>query len=331
MHRNRRTLFLSLLLPLATLTGVAGCDAPEEDLGAVTLRPGGGFGCGWCTLNSGNSPNINGANLSDINLDVVNSNGTNTTGIKLRNGNTTGNQPFRLVVDPATERFVGVELDDPENVIVPATDMLGAKIVLEMPNTGETVHLEITAMDPSIASWASNGKPITAYRAHYFDNQGTPQPLCPTTNPENQWFTLILGETYDPTTHEIVARQDFVSVVCVGEAAAKMKLMDYGPQGNRGAGLDERTATLRMITADYCGTGHSFTASGTQVAWRNADSTVLPPFKETVLEAKWGPDGALCLDTPRYVDLDEVSMHCSIPACKNDDIDDGVMWRTMLP
>ena len=42
-----------------------------------------------------------------------------------------------------------------------------------------------------------------------------------------------------------------------------------------------------MITADCCGAGHSFTVSGKQVAWRTNDDTVLPPFKENVLEAMW--------------------------------------------
>jgi hypothetical protein len=50
---NSSTLSLLSLLSLsAVLTGAAaGCDAVEEDLGEVTLRP---WGCSWCT-NTGNS------------------------------------------------------------------------------------------------------------------------------------------------------------------------------------------------------------------------------------------------------------------------------------
>lgn len=87
-----------------------------------------------------------------------------------------------------------------------------------------------------------------------------------------------------------------------------------------------------MITGDYCGTGHSFTASGMHVAWRNNDSSVLPPFKENLLEAKWGPEGALCLNKPRYADLDEVLTLCpDLPACEGTQFEEGVLWRTMLP
>jgi hypothetical protein len=87
-----------------------------------------------------------------------------------------------------------------------------------------------------------------------------------------------------------------------------------------------------MITADYCGDGHSFTVAGTPVAWRDAAGTVDPPFSEKALEAQWGPGGAVCLDTPRHADLDEVLDRCQIPACDGDDsFRDGVVWRTMLP
>jgi hypothetical protein len=329
MHATRRVTFPTILIALMTLTGAPGCDeaAEDEDLGTIELRPGGG--CGWCTL-TGNSPIVNGADLSDINLDFVNTNGTNTSGIKLRPGSTADGMEFRLQVDAATERFVGVDVRNSALTVVSGAGFVGAKIVLEMPNTGQTVYLQITDYDPNIASWAKNGKPITAYRAQYVGSQNTLQPLCPTSNPDNQWFTLIRGETYG-ADNELVVRPDSVTLACVGQAAAKMKFMDYGPNGKRKASELERSATLRMITADYCGIGHNFTAPGMHVAWRNSDDTVLPPFAEIELEAKWGPHGALCLDRPRHVSRDEVAEYCELPACEGNEFEGGMLWRTMLP
>lgn len=319
MHATLRSL---VLLPLLLAPGCD--DAPDGLDDEVTLRPGGGFSCTWCGVNGGNSANVNGADLSNINLD-----GPNTAGIKLRPGNTIDQMSFVLDVDPATERFVGLSADDPDQVVVSGAGFLGAKIVLEIPDTGQTVYLQITAYDDAVAPWASDGAPATAYKAMYVGEGGL-QPLCPTTNVDNQWFTLILGERYDGA--DITADARTVTIACVGEAAAKMKLMGYGPRAPRGAATDLRQATLRMITADYCGDGTSFTVSGTHVAWRNAGGTVLPPFEERTLEAKWGPQGALCLDTPRHVDRDEVLSHCSIPACDGDrKFRDGAEWRTMLP
>lgn len=76
---------------------------------------------------------------------------------------------------------------------------------------------------------------MTAYRATYVGTQNTLQPLCPATNPDNELFTLILGETYEQTADPVVNRPGSVTIACVGEAASKMKLMDYGPNGNRKA------------------------------------------------------------------------------------------------
>ncbi len=335
MYTNRplRALRSSPLAALALLLAplaIAGCDAQEfGDNGDISFRPGGGWGCTHCGIVLGNSPNINGADLSDINLD-----GANTSGIKLKMGTTPGNRPFRLEVDPDSESFIGINPQDPDDVLIKGAGFVGAKIVLEMPGAVD-VALEITDYDDEIESWAQGGATLTAYRAIYLSNNQY-QSLCPSTSPENQAFTLILGETYKRGTGAqtgitaIEKTPRSVTIACVGEAAAKMKLMDFHPLSNRGADVDERMATLRMITADYCGDGTPYTASGIPVAWRDAAELVQPPTSEDVLEAMWTADGARCLDTPRLTSLDLI--HCQVPACEDDRsfLSDDV-WRTMLP
>jgi uncharacterized protein YceK len=99
-----------------------------------------------------------------------------------------------------------------------------------------------------------------------------------------------------------------------------------------------------MITADYCGNGHSYTKAGTDVRWQNKhgwctqDSTCpyyFPRQDESVKrEAIWGPDGALCLDTPRFVERDEVDCmrDKDIPYCNDDIIASlGAEWETFTP
>ncbi|MGB1015041.1 MAG: ADYC domain-containing protein, partial [Nannocystaceae bacterium] len=206
-------------------------------------------------------------------------------------------------------------------------DFIGAKIALEMSGAID-VTLVITDYDEEIESWANGGKTVVAYRAQYLDGV-TYKPLCPSTSPENQWFTLISGEIYDRDSNLVTSSAGSVSIACVGEAAAKMKLMDFHPTGNRGASVDERTATLRMITGDYCGDGTSYTSSGIPVAWRDVDDLVEPPTEESVLEAMWTKDGARCLDTPRLTERDMI--HCEIPYCEGVQEFDGDTWRTMLP
>jgi len=325
-----------LLLPTLTLAllAVAGCDGQErqdlqdpdqDDPSGVLFRPG-GWGCSHCGIVLGNSPNINGAALSDIHLDQANSNG-----IKVKLGTTPSNRPFLLNVDPDTEAFEALNPARPSEVMLSGTDFVGAKIALEMPG-GVTVSLVITDMDEEVMSWSEGGDPLVAYRAEYMDG-GQYTPLCPSTSAENQWFTLISGETYQQTGQQgfsgLTTSARSVTIACVGEAAAKMKLMDFHPLGDRGATQDERLATLRMITGDYCGDGTSYTATGVPVAWRDDKDTILPPTEEDVLEAMWTSSGARCLDTPRVVSRDMV--HCEIPTCDSPEFDDGDTWRTMLP
>ncbi len=323
-HAIHHTPLAAAILGIGLLSSA--CDGEAFDSPQVpTLRSGSGFGCAHCGIGLGNSPTINGADLSDIHLDAM-----NTSGVKLRLG--TGPLPnasqFVLDVDPVTETFRALDPDEHDLVLFEGSDFVGAKIALEMPNGGGTVTLVITDIDIGVESWAAGGAPIVAYRAQYLSG-GAYQSLCPSTSPENQWFTLISGEIYDRSNHLITPSARSVSIACVGEAASKMKLMDFHPQGNRGATTDDRLATLRMITADYCGDGTPYTASGVQVAWRDGDGLVEPPTDEHVLEAMWTKDGARCLDTPRLTDRDLV--HCDIPSCEGLQEFDGEVWRTMLP
>ncbi|MCA9700567.1 MAG: hypothetical protein KC431_23780, partial [Myxococcales bacterium] len=80
-------------------------------------------------------------------------------------------------------------------------------------------------------------------------------------------------------------------------------------------------------TADYCGTGHSYTADGTPMDWENQGGTVVPGGPGD-LEAYWNANGALCLDQPRLVDPAEVD--CSLPSCDDFSLDDGE-WTSWLP
>lgn len=311
---------LSLLSLSAVLTGAAaGCDPVDEDLGEVTLRP---WGCTWCTLSGGNSANINGASLANIHLTQPFGNGMSlgplSSGLNLN---------LRLGVDPVTDSFVGLSGSD---VMLSGADMVGAKIAVNLNNT-QYIWLEISEFDNQIPSWSASGATITAYKATYF-NQGVTRQLCPSTNPENQWFTLIPDERYNAGTNEVESAPGTVTIACVGEAAAKMKLFDFHPHGNRQASPEERQATLRMVTADYCGNGHSFTVTGTQVAWRDAAGQVEPVVKENVLEALWDANGAICLNKPRYASIADVQDVCGeIPLCDSGEFVEGVVWRTMLP
>ncbi|MEZ4452953.1 MAG: ADYC domain-containing protein [Nannocystaceae bacterium] len=305
-------------LALATLS-LAGCD--EADLASdIAFRPGSGSGCSYCSLNS---PTINDAYVAELNLDGK----PNIEGVRLLN-----------IADPRTDTLYAPHIDDHDRLVArddqgdpifTGDQLVGKVLSLQTPDGPRT--LKIVGYDDAIPTWSTTGSPITIYRLQY-RVAGVAYPICPNSEGQNKEIvTLIAGETYDRDTNEIHSGMPrWFSLACVGEAAYKMKLMDYHPRGNRHASVDQRQATLRMITADYCGDGTAYTVDGTPVGWRNADESVVPTVAEDELEAKWGPDGALCLDTPRYADPAEI--HCSIPSCDGDTtFGPGIEWRTMLP
>jgi hypothetical protein len=86
----------------------------------------------------------------------------------------------------------------------------------------------------------------------------------------------------------------------------------------------QRQSMLKMLTADYCGTGQSFTVNGHPLRYMDragiytanpVDVSDLPN-----LEAIWGPQGAVCINKPRMVPLLDVETACGrlnnpFPSC----------------
>lgn len=123
------------------------------------------------------------------------------------------------------------------------------------------------------------------------------------------------------------------TIGCAETALAKMQLTGH-TQAAQSVGLTttvlERQTMLKMLTADYCGTGNSFTVSGQPLRWTDHRGTMrLSASFPKVLEARWTPYGAACLNTPR-VDAHpseasaekfelgarlEIDHACSIPVC----------------
>ncbi len=107
--------------------------------------------------------------------------------------------------------------------------------------------------------------------------------------------------------------------------------MNYGPQSDfDGAGhpasLAQRQATLRMITADYRGDGHSYTQNGTPLHWENAAGTVASPGELGVMEAVWSAGGALLPRSPAR--LAGADAACDLPACDTFSPAEGEGHRT---
>lgn len=115
------------------------------------------------------------------------------------------------------------------------------------------------------------------------------------------------------------------NLACVGTSMAKLHLLRHTEAsafagGNYPTDRWQRTAMLKTLNADYCGTGDSFTIDGTPLRWQ--DSTgympslgIAPGVPVKSVEAIWGSSGAVCLDQPRLHKRLEIEAYCDLPAC----------------
>lgn len=134
---------------------------------------------------------------------------------------------------------------------------------------------------------------------------------------------LVKGEVYDASTAAVTLSKErgrlWFNIGCAGTALAKMKLMGYDPEETL-TEPEQRQATLRMITARYCG-DQSFTEDHVPLVWQNASDWFQPETTFDVgtigkIEAAWDKDGAICLNEPRLATREEVIQACgSKPRC----------------
>ncbi len=102
---------------------------------------------------------------------------------------------------------------------------------------------------------------------------------------------------------------DWFNFACAGHALAKLHLTGHtcAAQGPACADKDRwraRQATLKLLVADYCGKGKTFTVPGTPLVWMGGP--IQYAQHPVDVEARWSEDGATCLGRPRleaYPDL----------------------------
>jgi ADYC domain len=134
-------------------------------------------------------------------------------------------------------------------------------------------------------------------------------PLCtPTLGNYPRKSLVFRGDRYDIKTGRVsaigAAAGSWFNIACEDDAIwklAMMQLVEVAERQGHHTTQDQRTAGVRAIRADYCGTGTSYTVLGTDVDWQNDwlthDAVAYPN-----IEAIWTNDGAKCLDTKRIAD-----------------------------
>ncbi|MCH9685488.1 MAG: hypothetical protein K0V04_28910 [Deltaproteobacteria bacterium] len=222
-------------------------------------------------------------------------------------------------------------------------DLNGSGVLAEGPALVDWTllfHVGFTSLEVDIfgyeehPDWVGQAD-VPTYSLTYFDfSSGEPErvSICPADHPDQTSIVFISDERYDTANNLVIPDQfGWVTAACRGHALAKMKMLGYDPHDSYHSDPMQRQATLRMLKADYCGNGDSWTVLGQPLEWRDAMGHV--PWdgdeKPAAMEALFDEHGAICLDTPRVHPISAIGP-CTIPACNNVlDIGDAT-WLTLV-
>lgn len=197
-------------------------------------------------------------------------------------------------------------------VVASGAGVVGSVLRLQRTADMKIYEIHIFGYD-RVVTWTNPPFTLPMYHLGYFENASIPVDLCndpPQPTPEwnglETYALLVEGERYDREQKQVSAASgaDWLNIACAGSGIAKTALMRYDHRvplaDNHATTPAQRTAALKMITADYCGTGKSFTEMHTPLRWHNqGDWVVSPHVTESSREALWTEDGALCLTRPR--------------------------------
>ncbi|PCC71975.1 hypothetical protein SAMN02745121_08042 [Nannocystis exedens] len=312
-----------VFLPVLMLTaGVVACDEEGADDLEQVFRAD-PIPCPKCQLNAAQ---VNGSAISSLDL----AGAPNEQGVAVLHVLDPDGRKYTLgVIDEELAAYDGAKL------VAFGDDLVGWTLVVAVGRSPQRILISTRHEEPS---WAKDADPIGLYALDVVDGQGVHN-VCPGYDVGFPAVTILHGETYDHELKEVdLVGDQWITLACREEAMYKVKRMGYGPKGDQGldrqpASIEQRTAALKMVTADYCGTGHSFTEFHTQILWNNRTHTVHTAdlVQNVAIEAFWDENGARCLSKPRLVTRAEVLAECDLPPCSTFPLNSAWEWRTYAP
>lgn len=261
------------------------CDAPSAEPQPIAFRPGEGSSSGGGVFLNTNAIGANA--LSELDLGGQVHAGVRLDAVRIKRP---GDEWLTLdAVDSDAGELVGTH----DSVTYRGADFLGAEWDLTFVDGGGG---EIPA-SMWIAAYTAAG--AHKYTFKYNDAANQPQFVCDA-DPDGAYASVAIPDvSVHAVTGEVVEREDTLYLGCTSGAVGKAVVWGYAPW-DRGAVDFE--AAIRVVRADYCGTGASWTVPGTHL--QLADAWDVNDFvdAEQPTEALWGQSGALCVGAPR---LDE--------------------------
>ena len=194
-----------------------------------------------------------------------------------------------------------------------------ANVILDfdVDNVGNGKKLKINSVVQSATQ-----PTVYFYDVHNEVSAGNFAALC-LDGASNPTTAIPVPKAYDPDTAARLADTNALTWACRGAAIAKGIEWGYVPWTSAEM-EDAHEAAVRMIRADYCGNGVTHTTNGNAIDVSDKWN-IQTPDTTWPIEAKWGPNGAVCLNTPRKLQWDRSSIPCaaSLPYCTSDGTSTG--------
>lgn len=298
-------LSLRLLLPCLSLLTLA-CAPPDgfpSDLLDESFDEPRCLGCTW------DPPVINTHGLNGFAVSALDTTGQMYDGWRL--------VAVEVVIDRAVNHPVfDVRVEDgilhgtdADGVEFSGPDFVGSLWTVDLEAAGSTEVMEIVDFVEDAAA--------SRYTFVGGGGSGNSELFTCAEDPETGEYSVVLYEDLDvhPDEGTHFHRANTIYFGCTSGAVGKAALWGYSPWNTDAQA--HQTAT-RVVRADYCGDGTSYTAQGTglQVADVFDVNAFADQGKDT--EALWGPEGAQCLLTPRLDDYEADAISCNgapLPAC----------------
>jgi hypothetical protein len=260
-------------------TDPVGAGELDEEVGETTLA---GTTSNGMSLNgmSLNGMSLNGMSLNGMSLNGMSLNGMSLNGMSLNGGTLSGSQ--------LTAKNSGGQL-------LSGAQLVGTKMTGTLSNGG-TLVLRID----SATTLAAPNDDVWAYTVRYGLADGTWSPLCGTSGGVPILAIPVAG-TWDYGSG-VTGGGSWTSSTtsftfgCRGAAIAKCVELGYKPWKTVGGVLlgNHHQACTRMIRADYCGDGKSWTSDGTLINVYDNLGIQLDAAAYK-LDAEWVTTGARCI------------------------------------
>ena len=187
------------------------------------------------------------------------------------------------------------------------TDLVGSRWQLS-PAEGEPYEI-----------WISGYSEISATEARYtfqaLDAHGDTVHVCaPDASGQHAGYPLA-DILVDHATGAMTARPNTLYIACISGAIGKAVTWGYSPVS---LALDEFTTVVRMIRADYCFDGASWTTAGTGVQIKDKWNIDAFLYSSYMTEAVWTATGVACLSHPRWSEVLVGEVTCNgqpLPTC----------------